>query len=107
MAACSCDTLSPCRRVFSYLEKQEQSARDFRKFLEVAPADHRSRPDALYALALDAAMAKDMAAARQRWAGEGSWHCLTPLGSGGERQRGGGKLVTRAAGNAWPCTAWA
>lgn len=55
-------------RVFSYLEKTEQSARDFKKFLELAPPEHRARPDALYALALDAAMQRDLAAARQLFA---------------------------------------
>ncbi|GAB4820228.1 hypothetical protein N2152v2_007274 [Parachlorella kessleri] len=55
-------------RTFSYQEKQQQSARDFAKFLELAPRDNRNRPDAYYALSLNAAMAKDMATAKRRFA---------------------------------------
>ena len=65
----------PVCRTFSYLEKQQQSARDFAKFLELAPRDNRNRPDAYYALSLNAAMTKDMATAKRRSAWEGSSCC--------------------------------
>lgn len=40
-------------RVLSYLKKFEMAAADYKRYLELAPPDHRSIPDAHYALALD------------------------------------------------------
>lgn len=51
--------------MYSNLEKAQAAGRDYRKFLELAPPDHRSLPDAYYALALDACSAHDDGAARQ------------------------------------------